>query len=341
MFDDLIRELDSLKEFKYEMKIMSDEEGYVDKECPREECLKKFKIYAEDFSIIKEEENMYCPFCGGTSNRENWYTTEQINQAKAQAQEYAMYRFNKAMSEGIRKANRRLNHSKGFIKFKLDFKSSTGNNFINLPARALEEMQQKIECPECGCKYEVIGISYFCPKCGINSLDQTLDKSLDKIKTNIKNIPLILQSSLNKDDASMICETIKETSLNNIVTAFQVYCESKYDLLKTGKKLQRNLFQSLGKGSFEFNEAIGIEYSDIITEEELNKLVVCFQKRHCFEHNNGIVDDEYIKKSKDTKYNIGERIIIDNREILKYVDIIKKLCLGLKENIEKYLKTKN
>ena len=52
MFDDLILELDSLKEFKYEMKIMSDEEGYVDKECPREECLKKFKISVAVISAI-------------------------------------------------------------------------------------------------------------------------------------------------------------------------------------------------------------------------------------------------------------------------------------------------
>ena len=42
MFDGLIKKLKKIEHTSYSMKILADEEGYVDKECPDSKCLKKF-----------------------------------------------------------------------------------------------------------------------------------------------------------------------------------------------------------------------------------------------------------------------------------------------------------
>ena len=52
MFDGLIKELKKLEHTSYSMKILADEEGYVDKECPDSKCLKKSKFA---YHILKVE----------------------------------------------------------------------------------------------------------------------------------------------------------------------------------------------------------------------------------------------------------------------------------------------
>ena len=38
MFDGLIKELKKLEKTSYSMKILTDDEGYIDKECPDSKC---------------------------------------------------------------------------------------------------------------------------------------------------------------------------------------------------------------------------------------------------------------------------------------------------------------
>lgn len=55
-----------------------------------------------------------------------------------------------------------------------------------------------------------------------------------------------------------------------------------------------------------------------------------FQKRHIIEHNGGMIDEMYIKKSNDTNYCVGQRIVIHNEDTMRLIQIIKKLNNGLK-----------
>lgn len=329
MFDDIIKELNKVSNFTYSMPILSDKDGYMDKECKNKECGKKFKVFSQDWNALNKNSETYCPFCGEKANIENWYTTEQINQAKEQAKQKMYYEINNAFNNGIKVANNKLNNQfnkKSFVKINLSYKSSFGKIFINLPAKSLETMQQKITCPFCNFKYEVIGSAFFCPKCGKNSVIQTFDKTLEKIVSTIKNINVIKESVANKDEAQMIIDSLKENAIINIVTSFQVLCEYKYKELNPNQKIRKNVFQNLIEGSNLFDELINVKYTDFISNNEYNKLNVCFQKRHCLEHKNGIIDEDYIIKTKALKEKIGQRIVISSNEILDYISIVKKLC---------------
>ena len=54
-----------------------------------------------------------------------------------------------------------------------------------------------------------------------------------------------------------------------------------------------------------------------------------FQRRHIIEHNTGIVDQQYIDKSGDTDYSVGQRVVVKTNEALDLITIIKKLATGL------------
>ena len=58
---------------------------------------------------------------------------------------------------------------------------------------------------------------------------------------------------------------------------------------------------------------------------------ILFQKRHILEHNQGIVDEKYIKNSKDTSYKIGQRVVIKKEDTEQLLYIIKKLTAELRK----------
>ena len=45
MFENILNELKNLKCYNYKIDIPVDEEGYIDKERPNQECLYQFKIF--------------------------------------------------------------------------------------------------------------------------------------------------------------------------------------------------------------------------------------------------------------------------------------------------------
>lgn len=329
MFDALLNEIEKIKNTSYSMRVLADREGYIDKECPDSKCLKKFKVFGEDWSTLSQDAVIHCPFCGFEADFNKWNTTEQIKQAREQAIQKVQYDINKAIEKGAKEADKQLSRKfnrDSFIKMNISYKGKH-TFFVDMPAQALDEMQQKIECPFCHFKYEVIGSGFFCPKCGENSAEQTFTNTIDKVKGNIKNLPIIFNSisAINKDEAARTCESLRINSLNDLVVAFQRLCESLYGKIRPTETIKKNLFQRLDDGSQKFKDAINYGYNDLISDIELQQVKTCFQKRHCFTHNDGIVDEDYIKKSGDNSHKLGQHLNVSDLEILNYMEIVNKL----------------
>lgn len=326
MFDELLKEIKRMKKTRtYTMQVLPDSDGYFDKECPNQECLSKFKVYADDWDKNFNPQKVYCPFCGTSAPGESWWTTEQIEQAEKQAYSKLKSDFSKAMSIGVKNCNKKL-PKKGFVTFNLKYKSNI-DNFIDLPAYALEELEQKIVCENCGARYAVIGSAFFCPCCGYNSVINIFNNTIEKVRGKIKNIKTIYKAVAvySKDDAGRTCSSLIETSIPDLVIAFQRLCECIYLKLPNAKPLKKNVFQRLDDGDKLWIDVIGKGYLSWITVDEYTLLKKCFQQRHCLQHQDGIVDNDYIIKSGDTSYKMGQHLIIKERNVLEYADIIEKL----------------
>jgi hypothetical protein len=57
---------------------------------------------------------------------------------------------------------------------------------------------------------------------------------------------------------------------------------------------------------------------------------VFYSRRHVMVHNAGLVDAQYIHKSGDGSYTVGQRLVIREMEVIKLIRIIEKLGRGLK-----------
>lgn len=339
MFEETLRTLDQLSRgMTYKMDVLPDEDGYYDKECPNEDCMSKFKVNAEDWKNLFSDEAVYCPFCGHSAPARSWWTTEQVEQAQQQAKEQLVAKINQAMSEDVRRFNR-AQPRKSFIKLSMKFSGQT--SFVNLPASALDEMEQKIECDSCGARYAVIGSAFYCPCCGKNSARLTFNNTIDKVRAKIKNMSIIRDAIAihSKDEAARTCNSLLESSISDLVVAFQRVCECVYPQIEGSKALKRNVFQRLSDGDLLWREVVGEGYEDWITALQYAKLKKCFQQRHLLQHQDGIVDQDYISKSGDTSYRVGQHLIIKARDITEYADIIEALgnhILGFLEKGEEH-----
>lgn len=328
MFEDLQKALKKLEQTKQvSIPIDTDEKGYIDKQCPSEECEFVFKVHEEDWANVVKDEAVWCPFCRHEAPADQWYTIEQIEHGKSEVLSMIKGEMHNAMISDAQRFNRRQ-HKGGFISMSMKV-SGSRKRTQPIPAKAAELMQLEITCEECSTRFSVIGSAYFCPACGHNSVVRTFKDSLRKIKAKIDNVAIVraaLSEAVGKDEAEITSRSMVESCIIDGVVAFQKYCEGRYE--KFGKP-PFNAFQRLKQGSELWESAVGSGYSDWLSSQEISELNVLFQKRHILSHNEGIVDKSYIDKSGDTSYKIGQRIVVSPKDINSLLECLEKLSSSI------------
>ena len=310
------------------IELKSDEKGYLDRECPNEECLYKFKVHIEDWKNKVSNDEVHCPMCGNTDTSDKWWTQEQLEDIQKIIKSYAISYIQEELGKGLKSLERSSNK---YVKIK--YNPGKKVTFINNPIGQSEEWNLDIKCQKCETRYSVIGSAYFCPHCGFNSVEKVLDESLDtisKMLNSVSEMKLMFSDMYGKDKAETMSRSMIEGAIGDVVSAFQKFAEMRFKTL-SDKNVRVNDFQMVEKGSNLYREVISYGYEKWLNEEELDKMNLYFQRRHILEHNNGIIDQKYIEKSNDTTYKIGQRVIIKIEDVYELLDIIKKLTNGLKK----------
>ena len=312
----------------YQIPILSDSKGYIDRECPNPKCLYIFKVLLKDWEKIFSHDKVHCPLCGYVDSRDNWWTQEQIktiqNRSAALAQHYAQQELNRFFKN--------LNHTLGTKRgFKINYAPPQRISFINNYIYQRKEWETEICCEKCGAHYSVIGAAFFCPCCGYYSAEISFSDSLDSIEKMLESFQEIkktMEVKSSKDVAETMCRNMLEHSIGNIVSAFQKFASCKYEEL-TKQPPRVNDFQILKKGSELFENATGKKYNEFLSDSELHFMSVMFQRRHILEHNNGMIDQKYLDNSHDTSYSIGQRVVVKKTEVYRLLEIVRKLGNGL------------
>ena len=131
-----------------------------------------------------------------------------------------------------------------------------------------------------------------------------------------------------KDKAVTMCRSMLESSIGDIVSSFQKFAAVVYTE-QSGVDARVNDFQIVEKGSSLFQKSCGKGYDNWLSAKEIDTLNRFFQQRHLIEHNSAIVDQMYIDKTTDTSYSVGQRLIVKNEDVLRFLSIVQKLGKGL------------
>ncbi|MDY0282026.1 MAG: hypothetical protein RBR35_15855 [Salinivirgaceae bacterium] len=336
MFDDLIRELKRIESEPVRLPIDTDADGYFDRECPDDECQFQFKVIVSEWENSFEGKKMYCPLCGTLAPADHFWTQEHLEQARQQALRHFSGRIGQAMARDARSFNAKQPRG-GFISISLEYKGPTHLPAL-VPVEAAEEMQLKIACEQCGAHFAVIGSAFFCPKCGQSSAVRMFNDALAKIEAKIEHLDRAVQAvaQIDKDAAELTRRSMLESGVSDAVVAFQRLMEERYRAQpNASQKLPKNVFQRLIDGSSLWKAAGYPSYSDVLSPMELAGLNIFFHRRHLLAHKEGIVDDQYIQRSNDTKYTVGQRVVVRPEHVIELVRLVRKLVTPYLSNESK------
>ena len=300
--------------------IEADADGFLDKECPSEKCLFQFKVVEEDYKNILRDEEIFCPSCRHAEKADAWLTTEQMKAAKEYAQNHVMNKFNAAIRADEAVSKRRANRN-SFFSITLNLKG--GRHTVLLPLKAADPMKLKTTCEECKCRYSSVGAAYFCPSCGQNSASHTFVQTLKSIRITA-GVGDELRKSFEPDEAQVLEQVFLEKAMQDSVMSFQRLSEQLYER-RTGRSAKRNAFQRLDEGSGLWEAQLDVSYKTILGKEAMSWLTIYFQQRHLLAHQQRIVDADYVKRSQDIQYSIGQRLIIHKEAVLDFAALIEKL----------------
>lgn len=339
MFENLLKTLHTLSETNaVSVPVAPDAKGYLDKECPNEECLFHFKVNQVDWTAMDQQAMVTCPMCGHKAHTKSWYPTDQVSEAKARTVASLQGAINQAMRDDAQAFNDRQSKN-SFIKMSMNVTgTSSSYSSIIVPIEAAEAMELEIICEQCSTRFAVVGSAFFCPACGHSSAERMFDDALRKIEVKMSSTSVVreaIERTSGKDAAAIAARSMLESCLPDGVVAFQKFAEALYKKLPGLKPAPVNVFQRLRDGGDLWKEAVGHGYEDWLLPSEFSRLTTLFQRRHLLAHSEGIVDAKYILNTSDPNYREGQRIIVAEQDIQDLKLILAKLAGAIREAVPK------
>jgi len=325
MFDDLLRQLKKIEGTQHVPIQMSiDDQAYLDRRCPAEECGAAFKVLLDDWKEKVPDDQAWCAICGEMDDPHDFNTPDQVRQIRDQAIAHVSGQLDQAF-----RAARKLTTHAGFITMTWSYKP--GARPMVVLAEAAPLMSQLSACEACGCRYASVGAAFFCPACGHNSARTTFTGALATVLGLMDladRMPSILDD---RDAAADAARHLAEDSLVRVWSSFQRLAEATYAAhpASSATPARRNAFQNLEASDALWRGAIGKTYSDFLLPDEHRDLVRLVQARHILVHQDGIVDADYVAKSGDTRYAVGQRLVVASVEVRRLAELTEKLAAAI------------
>lgn len=302
--------------------ISADEHGFTGRECPRPECEGYFKIELGT-GLKGEGLPCQCPYCGHAAGHDQFWTKEQIEYAKS----VAIRKITDAVHKDLKKLE--FDHRpKGGFGVGISMKLKAGRP---TPIHYYKEKQLETEvvCANCTLRYSVYGVFAFCPDCGQHNSLQILDKNLEVIRK-------MLELATGAEKA--LAERLIENALEDCVSAFDGFgrelCRIHAKRARNPAKVEKMNFQNLDGAKRAYLDLFGIDLSASVASEEWRAAVTAFQKRHLVAHKLGVVDQDYVARSGDTRAVVGRKIGISADEVKELANIIKTLAPRMSASLQ-------
>lgn len=328
MFDELIRALKSMETTQLTVSIAADEEGYLDRECPNDECQAVFKVFLEDWEREENGDLAFCCRCGHAATGDKWWTTEQAEKLNAAMARHVQQAMASALERDARRFNQGQRRS-AFIRMELQIKSPSLPPEID--ARARDLMEQKVSCSACSCRYACVGAPFFCPLCGEDDPARAFQAAIDATRACLGRLPefeQLVAADSGKDIAIDAVRVTLENSMAKLVGAFEGFCLGTFRRLPeaAGVVLAQGTFQRLDDGSDLWVGVGRSSYVDVLGAARWARLRVLYQRRHLIAHREGVVDQRYIDRSGDTAYAVGQRVVVRAQDVLELAEMLELLA---------------
>lgn len=246
---------------------------------------------------------MYCPYCGGKFSNDQLWTEDQNQYIKEFAEEKAREFVHKEFSNIFNGLSRRIPRSK-HVAF--TYKSESYKARSIEPRYHEHQVDSELTCPNCSFRFQVFGIFGYCPGCQSQNL-LIYDANLEIIKQEI--------SSSNDQTRAL------RHAYSDLVSTFESFCKRKAKAITQ----ETTRFQELFEARKFFKDLLSIDILGEITQDDLLALRRVFQKRHAYEHTQGIIEAKYIKKIPEDAHLLGQKAVLSLDEFTQALQALRKV----------------
>jgi len=211
-------------------------------------------------------------------------------------------------------------------------------------AEVKQQVHFKCETDKCGTETDILGDgSAYCPRCGSSNGRKVFIKSMNDMLAELSEIKASVSDESKRGSE---WERMVKDSVTNL-EALANHLRSKLLRIpmtpKRRKQLQSESFQNplqadkslrewFDVGLMEWAGTDAIPKRRLPTEPSFVKKM--FQKRNVLVHNRGIVNNEYLERSGDTEFVLGERIAVRDHEAKRFIETVRAMGENLLDGIE-------
>lgn len=295
------------------VKLFGDPNGYFGRECPQEDCQKYFKVLPG--TGLKGTDHCICPYCGYKGSNQEFFTQDQVKRFKSAAMN--------AAHDIIRREFKKMEFDikpRGPFGIGISMKMEEGPTYP-LHVYSEKNLETHITCGNCTLKYAVYGVFAYCPDCGEPN-------TLQIFHENIKVIHKAIENSKSADPK--LAQNMIENAFEDCVSTFDGFgrelCNLHHAKSKSPDRIHKINFQSMDSAKENFKIHFDIDLDRGLSSDEWGIANISFQKRHVLAHKLGIIDEEYIRRSGDTKAILGRKVSITSDDTFILIPIIEKLA---------------
>lgn len=299
-------------EEKISVKIQPDEHGFLGRECPK--CEMYFKVKPGTGLPIDYH---ICPYCNYKGSNNEFFTKEQLEYAKSIAVKKVIDPLLDQFGSSLKKLE--TSTRGGFIQIKV---SSSGSP-LRIKYYQEKSLETDVTCDNCGLVFSIYGVFSNCPDCGRLNAKVIFEKSIEASK---KKLDLSVQEGIGND----LKEELMKDALLSAVSSFDSLGKALRDKHSSKFPMSpKNLFQNIIELNNALKASFGKEIKDFLSPQDSEFMTKMFQVRHIYEHNAGVLDDDFIKKVpslaylKGRKYNLGKQEI--DSFLLKILELGKQI----------------
>ncbi|MGC2422779.1 MAG: hypothetical protein WA666_00270 [Nitrospirota bacterium] len=287
--------------------IASDRQGFYGRNCPR--CDQYFRTRCAPSEYVGPTTCAYC--------RLKAPTHEFLTEAHRRYIAYYVKIFGDAYNNGV--------------DITIDMDAVANETTAEKPQYyySEESQQTRFKC-DCGVETDILGQYGFCPSCGRRNSFQVLENILNDLESRVLNPKFSYEQRRERDEewrhVVKLCVSSFEGFARDILK-FLV----ELPMTPTRKKQVGEInFHNPIKSGEKLEAYFGIDMFKGIGEDDKEFMRKRFLRRHIYEHNSGVADDDYISESGEALRK-GQLVRERSSNVSHLVELVRILATNLDE----------
>lgn len=281
-----------------------DEQGAFGRVCPNRDCLGYFKLFLDEYEVVRSRRWLACPACGHTGDDETFHTPEQRRRSKAAVLELAKSAAQEVIADFVRgqgTGTKRLGPGVS-IRYNTNFPASRIPE--PLPEYVERETLRTFVCPAGGHRAVIYDLLTACPYCGPDTPPRAVfNDNLAAMSRRLNDAETMTPAQKAAGEHT----TAIEQALTRVVSACQNFAKQLH--ARAGHPPPAdNPWQNVERVQKRWIADFGRDPLADLDATTVRTLRLAFARRHIIEHNGGVVDERYIKETGDGRLGVRVKL---------------------------------